>query len=464
LDLVVARGFRPVDRDTGFLLPPDMRDWLPQEHLVWTVIDAVETLDRTALIAAYPLGGPGRRAYDPTMMLTLLIYAYAVGVRSSRRIEAACEHDVAFRVVTGNQHPDHDTIAAFRVRHRELFAGLFTQVLTVCAEAGLVRVGVISVDGTKMRANASGAANRTAAGLEHALAQTVRDTLEDAERLDAAEDAEHGRGRRGDEPPEGFGDPGGRRARIGEAKTRLAERQAAADAAHQGDIASYQQRTSAREAFKTEHGHYPKGRPPSEPSPPDPDKPLRVNTTDPDSRVLRTRHGFVQGFNAQAVVSDDQIIIAADVVDAANDLTQLQPMTEAATANLAAAGIAEHVETVAADAGYFNRDQLADLDRDHHDQHGPEPLVPPDRDALREPDQQSPPTRQSARAKKMRARLADPQARTRYARRGVTVEPVFGQLKNLLGDRFSLRGRNNVRAEFTLMAIAHNLRKLHTAR
>src|SRR5919107_5243688 len=174
LDLWVARGFRPVDRDTGFLLPPNMRDWLPKDHLVWTVIDAVEMLDRTALIAAYPLGGRGRRAYDPTMMLTLLIYAYAVGGRSSRQIEARRQVDAAFRVITGDQHPDHDTIAAFRVRHRDALARLFVEVLALCREAGLVRVGVIAVDGNKMRANASGAANRTAAGIDKALARTTR--------------------------------------------------------------------------------------------------------------------------------------------------------------------------------------------------------------------------------------------------------------------------------------------------
>lgn len=470
-----------MDRDTGFLLPPDVREWLPADHLAWTVIDAVEALDLTALIAAYPLGGRGRRAYDPTMMLTLLIYAYAVGVRSSRRIEAGCEHDAAFRVITGNQHPDHDTISAFRIRHREHLAGLFTGVLGLCREAGLVRVGVISVDGTKMRANASGAANRTAAGIEKTLAdldaQTpepvteqdlfaglVEDVLADAETVDAAEDAEHGPGRRGDEPPEDMADPGRRRARLRAARDRIAEREAAARAAHEADLARYQQRTTAREAFRAEHDRYPKGRPPKEPAPPDPDKPTRVNTTDPDSRVLRTAQGFLQGFNTQAAVSDDQIVIALDIVDDANDCAQLKPMTDAATENLAAAEITDPVATVAADAGYFNKTQLADLDEAHRDRQGPEPLVPPDRDALRDPTEQTPPKRQHPRARAMRDTLADPDARERYRRRGVTVEPVFGQIKNLLGDRFLLRGRGNVRAEFTVMAIAHNLRKLHTSK
>jgi transposase len=155
-----------VDRDTGFLLPPDMRDWLPAGHLAWTVIDAVELLDLTALISSYRLGGRGRRAYDPTMMLTLLVYGYCCGQTSSREIERLCEHDAAFMVITGNQRPDHDTVAAFRVRHRDALKDLFTQVLVLCRAAGLVRVGTISLDGTKMRANASSWANRTAAGIE----------------------------------------------------------------------------------------------------------------------------------------------------------------------------------------------------------------------------------------------------------------------------------------------------------
>ena len=152
-------------------MPPDVRDWLPEGHLAWTVIDAVETLDLTALISTYRLGGRGRRAYDPTMMLTLLIYAYAVGLTSSRGIERACGHDVAFRVITENQVPDHDTIAAFRVRHREVFKDLFIEVLKVCAAAGLGRVGTISVDGSKIAANASSRRNRTAVGIEKARAE-----------------------------------------------------------------------------------------------------------------------------------------------------------------------------------------------------------------------------------------------------------------------------------------------------
>jgi transposase len=461
-----------------------MRDWLPQQHLVWLLIDAVETLDLTVLISAYRLGGRGRRAYDPTMMLTLLIYAYCCGQSSSRQIERLCEHDTAFMVITAGQRPDHDTIAAFRVRHREVFKDLFVQVLALCREAGLGRVGTISVDGTKMRANASSRANRTAAGIDRALAAEaaggggqqqrwaqggfdlgglVEDRLAAAESTDAAEDTEHGSGRRGDEPPEDLTDPRRRRALFAQAREKIRARDAAAAAEARARQDRYEQATAAREAYHREHGRYPRGRPPTAPSPPEKTAPTRANTTDPDSRPLRTNRGFVQGFNTQATVSDDQLVLAVEVVDQANDLGQLAAMTRAALDNLTAAGIQDPVETVLADAGYFHRSDLCELQAAHRAHHGPEPLVPPNRDALRDPAEQTPPARESARATAMRARLAEPEPRDRYRRRGVTVEPVFGQIKARIADQFRLRGLDNVRAELALIATAHNLLKLHTA-
>ncbi len=473
-----------MDRETGFLLPPDIRDWLPEGHLAWVLIDAVEALDLTALISTYRLGGRGRRAYDPTMMLTLLIYAYCCGQSSSRQIERLCEHDTAFMVITGNQHPDHDTIAAFRQRHRELFKDLFTQVLGLCREAGLGQVGTIAVDGCKFRANASSRANRTAAGIERVLAAEdpasagpqgsaqgefdlgglVEDRLAAAESTDAAEDAEYGAGRRGDEPGEDMADPHRRRARFAQAREKIRAREAATAAAAAARQTRYEQATAAREAYRAEHGRYPKGRPPTRPGTAEPGPPSRANTTDPDSRPLRTAQGFLQGFNAQAAVSDDQLVLAVEVVDQANDVGQLAAMTHAALDNLAAAGIPDPVEAVLADTGYFHPGDLDALHSAHRDHAGPEPLVPPNRDALRDPAEQHPPRRQSARAKAMRARLAEPDLRARYRRRGVTVEPVFGQIKARISDRFRLRGFDNVRAELALIATAHNLRKLHTAR
>lgn len=476
----MARDFRPVDRDTGFLLPPDVRDWLPEGHLAWTVIDAVETLDLTALISTYRLGGRGRRAYDPAMMLTLLIYAYAVGLTSSRGIERACGHDVAFRVITANQVPDHDTIAAFRVRHREVFKDLFIELLKVCAAAGLGSVGTISVDGSKIAANASSRRNRTAEGIAKAqaelgdpqpgdsgpgapdLAGVVEDRLERAESSDAAEDAEHGPGRRGDEPPEEMNHPDARRALLARAAAKVTEQNAAKAAKAAADQHRYEASLAAREAHHRAHGRFPKGRPPT-PPPPAPSKPARANTTDPDSRPLRTAQGFLQGFNAQAVVGDDQLVIAVDVVDQANDAGLLAPMTSAALDNLARAGIDTPVETVLADTGYFTAPDINALNTNHEQGRGPQPLVPPTRDALRDPEAQQPPRQESRVRREMRERLAEPEQRERYRRRGVTVEPVFGQIKSRISDRFRVRGLEPVRAELTLIATAHNLLKLHTA-
>lgn len=461
----MARDFRPVDRDTGFLLPPDVRDWLPEGHLAWTVIDAVETLDLTALISSYRLGGRGRRAYDPTMMLTLLIYAYAVGQTSSRQIERSCEHDVAFRVITANQTPDHDTIAAFRIRHRAVFSDLFVQVLALCRTAGLARVGTIAVDGTKLAANASSRANRTAAGIDKSLAElagVVEQRVGAAEAADAAQDAEHGSGRRGDEPPEQMRGHQRRRATLLAAKAELEAREQAAAAEHAARQARHEQRVSVREAHKQAHGSYPTGRPPQPPGPPEP-RARRVNTTDLDSRPQRTAQGFLQGFNSQAVVCEDQLVVAVEVVEQANDVGQLAPMLAAAACNLARAGIVEPVETVLADAGYFHAGQITALNGAHQQRRGPEVLVPPDRDALRDPDDQHPPQRESTTRKQMRERLADPEPRARYRRRQAIVEPVFAQIKNRITDQFRLRGLPAVRSELTLIATAHNLLKLHTA-
>lgn len=291
----MARDFRPVDRDTGFLLPPDVRDWLPEGHLAWTVIDAVETLDLTALISSYRLGGRGRRAYDPTMMLTLLIYGYAVGQTSSRQIERSCEHDVAFRVIAANQVPDHDTIAAFRVRHREVFKDLFVQVLALCRAAGLVQVGTIAVDGTKLAANAASRANRTAAGIGGPCQSWTgwtgwsRRGSGRRNRPMPPRTPSTGRDVAG-RAPEDMKDRRRRRAALQAAKVELAAREQAAAAEQAAREQRYEQRVAARQAHKTAHGAYPKGRPPVEPPSPS-DRPLRVNTTDPDSRTQRSARG-----------------------------------------------------------------------------------------------------------------------------------------------------------------------------
>jgi transposase len=307
-------------------VPPSLREWLPEEHLAWFVLDAAEEMDLAVFLASYRDDGWGRAAHDPVMMVALFVYAYAIGVRSSRAIERRCHDDVAFRVITGNQAPDHATIARFRVRHEAAIAELFGEVLALCARSGLVKVGVIAVDGTKIAAAATHHATRS-------YEQIAQEILEDAARIDAAEDELYGDAR-GDELPEGLRTSGDRRRVLREAKQALdAERAAEAKQIPRGRSERLVEcRRRLRQDWQlerhvvTEHAawhaagvasdgsrrmvgarHNIKPYPlPSEPA-------GKINVSDPDSRNLKTTRGWVQGYNAQAVVGEGQIILAAEI-------------------------------------------------------------------------------------------------------------------------------------------------------
>jgi transposase len=413
----VAKGFRPVDREQRFLLPVDMTEWLPAEHQVWLVLDVVDQLDLSVLTGRHPRGGPGRRAYDPAMMLALLVYGYATGVRSSRAIERACHTDVAFRVVCAQDPPDHIQIARFRQRHLDAFEDLFAQVLMVCARAGYVRLGIVAVDGTKIAANAS-----IDAGHERGwYAAKAAEITAQAARVDAAEDAEFGPDRRGDEPPDGMSGRGAagraeRAARLrrcldeitaaeaGRAELTVAEKQAAVEylaAARSGrarpggpprgtDMVAVAEARAERYAsrYGPEHRFTRRARrlldqaratPPATPAPAKPCRhgthcrrrgclpaPIQRNSTDPDSRLMPTRKGFIQGYNAQLAASADHFIIAADLVQDTGDVEQLQPMlTQAART---ADALRPHrpdpatthaaIGTVLADSGYCSHTNL----------------------------------------------------------------------------------------------------------
>jgi len=282
----MAYNFLPSGRDQAFLLPPDMRDWLPADHLAWFVRDVVDQLDLGSFLAVYRADGHGRAAYDPKLLLGVLLYAYATGVRSSRQIQRRCVEDLAFRVLAGNNTPDHVTIARFRARHEQALAGFLVASLRLCAEAGLVRLGLLALDGTKVAGNAADKANRTLAKLEEEVAQILRQAAEADER----EGQEHGTAR-GDELPAEFADPGGRLARLRQAKSRL-----------EADAAERQRRYQQRVAKLAAAAHA-RGKPPRthvEPRRQDeaPNPKATANVTDPDSRFLRTRNGSVQGYNA----------------------------------------------------------------------------------------------------------------------------------------------------------------------
>lgn len=475
----VAVNVRGVDRDQLWLMPPSVQDWLPEDHLAWFVVDVVAELDLTEFYASYRADGRGGAAFDPAMMLGVLIYAYCCGERSSRRIERRLVDDVAFRVVAANQHPDHATLARFRARHQTAIAELFAQVLGLCVAEGLVATGVVSVDGTKVEANASAWSNRT-------RRQIADEVLADAERVDAEEDARWG-DRRGDELPPQWADRRDRRGRLREALRQLDEQGAS-------DWESYQAERVAKEKALGRKLSGRKPRPDSRRG-----KDRMVNTTDPDSRMLRARNRFVQGYNAQAAVSEDQVIVAAEITNAANDTTMFAPMVAATSANLAAAGAAA-VGVYAADAGYWSVPNVT-LAVDAEVLIAPMPatngITDPDdpriaeRDAVLDRLDAGELTVKAAAAdmgvsqtwvrqlraqrdyggadparlrKQMLERLDSDDGKALYAKRKITAEPTFGNIKANLGfRRFSRRSLHAVRSEWRLICSIHNLLKLRTA-
>jgi transposase len=457
----MAQNFIACDREQELLLPPSLREWLPQDHLAWFVLDAVEAMDLAAFFDGYRQDGGGRAAHDPAMMVALLVYAYAIGERSSRRIERRCHEDVAVRVITANQAPDHTTVARFRQRHEALLGELFGDVLELCAEAGLVQVDVIAVDGTKVHANASQHANRD-------YARIAREILDEAGRVDAEEDERFG-DRCGDELPSELSTSQGRRGWLRDARRRLDERRAEearpipasrparlreAERRLEEALWTECQANAAYEAYRA-RGRMKDGR--RFGRPPDPYQPPAtpagvINVTDPDSRNVKTSRGWVQGYNAQAVVTSEQIVIAAEVTVDSPDFGHLEPMVSAAQSELANAGIRDTPEVVLADAGYWHQPQMeAIVDR------GMPVLIPPDagkRKGAR-------PGWDGGLYSFMRRVLDTDRGGGLYAKRQGMIEPVFADTKfNRRCDRFQRRGRAAVRSEWRLIAATHNLLKL----
>jgi transposase len=457
----MAQNFIACDREQELLLPPSLREWLPQDHLAWFVLDAVEAMDLREFLAGYRDDGWGRAAHDPAMMVALLVYAYAIGERSSRRIERRCHEDVAVRVITASQAPDHTTVARFRQRHEWALGELFGDVLELCAEAGLVRVEVVAVDGTKVHANASQHANRD-------YERIAREILEEAAETDRVEDERFG-DRRGDELPPELASAQGRRGWLRDAKRRLDERRAAqarpipasrparlkeAKRRLEEELWTECEANAAYEAYRA-RGRMKDGRrfgrPPDPYRPPDTPAGV-INVTDPDSRNVKTSRGWVQGYNAQAVVTAGQIVIAAEVTIDSPDFGHLEPMVTAAQAELANAGIDTLPEVVLADAGYWHQVQMdAIVDR------GMQVLIPPDagkRKGAR-------PGWDGGLYAFMRRVLASDRGGELYAKRQGMIEPVFADTKfNRRCDRFQRRGRSAARSEWRLITATHNLLKL----
>lgn len=461
----MAQNFVGADRDQVLLLPPSLRDWLPEDHLAWWVIDAVADMDLTAFYARYRADGHGRAAYDPAVVVAVLLYAYAIGERSARRIERRCVEDVAFRVVAGNLAPDHVTICRFRQEHQDALAGLFGQVLGLCARAGMVRVGTIAVDGTRMAANAS----RDATVDYEQLARAI---LEEAAEVDAAEDEQFG-DRRGDELPEQLRTGDGRQAwlrdaklgledqrarearpvsrerpaRLREAKRRLEEELWVEQRANVAYEAWRSRGVSADGTRRMAPGSVRPYVPPSTPT-------GKINLTDPDSRVVPTRRGFMQGYTAQAVTTTDQIVVTADVICGGNERRTLQGLVEASEGELRRAGVSDPVTATVADAGFWNTEQIEALKA-----RGIHTLVSPDNRRRKTPGQYR---QKKDHYVRMREELATEDGRALYSQRKWMIEPVFGQVKhNRRIDRFMRRGLAACRAEWRLMMATHNLLKLY---
>src|SRR5215216_2611232 len=462
----MPQNFLACDREQELLLPPSLREWLPEDHLGWFVIDAVAAMDLAAFYVSYRVDGRGRAAHEPSMMVALLLYAYAVGERSSRRIERRCVEDVATRVICANQRPDHTTIARFRQRHEAALGGLFGEVLALCAQAGLVRVGVIAVDGTKVHANASERATRS-------YEDIAREILEDAAAVDAEEDERFGDAR-GDELPSELATGQGRQKWLRDAKRRLDERRAREakpipksrpdrlreakrrlEEEHQVECRA----NAAYEAYRArgvDKNGKKFGRPPKPFAPPA--APTgKINLSDLDSRNVKTSRGWVQGYNAQAVCTEDQIVIAADVTVDSPDFGHLEPMITAARDELARAGVEQSPGVVLADAGYWHQVQMERLLGD-----GLTVLIPPDakkRAGAR-------PGWDGGLYSFMRRVLDTDAGGELYAKRQTMIEPIFADTKfNRRIDRFLRRGRSAARSEWRLTNAAHNLLKLwrHTS-
>jgi transposase len=442
------------DRDQMYLLPPSVREWVPEEDLAWLVLESVEQMDLNGFrfVTENPEGG--RPPYDPRLMVALLLYAYSLGVRSSRKIERMCWRDLGFRVIAGNRQPDHATIARFRRDNEKPLALLFTQILRLCRKAGLVRVGVVVLDGTKIKANAALDANRTHDSIE----AEVKQMLEEARAADEEEDRRYGKDRRGDELPDGMRRREDRIRRLKECKEQL-EAEAARQAEEQRKKIKQRAREERRQGKKL------RGRKPNAPDD-KPDQEAKANVTDPESRIMKTRSGYVQGYNAQAAVTEDQIIIAAELTDEANDVGQLHPMLAASRDNLKDVGITERMGDVLADAGYWSE---ANAKR-RRGRPSTELWIATTKDwkqrkALRElpPPRGRIPDSISARDR-MERKLLTKRGRALYRKRSCTVEPVFGQLKDARGaDRFMRRGKSACASEWKLICATHNLLKLWRA-
>jgi transposase len=486
----VTKEYRPWNPTQAFLLPPSPLDWLPEGHLAHFILELVGELDLGAIEELIQeKDGRGTRPYSPRMMTALLLYAYCTGVFSSRKIERATYEDVAFRVLGGGAHPDHSRINAFRLEHREALASQFGAVLRLCQRAGLSTVGHVSLDGTKIQANASKHKAMSYGRMkeeEKRLAAEIEALLFRADQIDAAEDERCGVGKREEDLPEEFRRRESRLSKIREAKAALEKEAAEARAAQlrglavgereraESALADRERKQAAARAAREQTQAdelsppsddddeppsapptaLPRGRVPTLASGEPKDKSQR-NFTDPDSRIMVKNGVFLQAFNAQAVVAESQVIVAHGVSNQAPDAEHLIPMLERSKENC---GQAPQVFT--ADSGYFSTGNVA-----YCESQGIDAYIAVGRKKDGAHKLGKLPMSPAAAAKwNMHEKLASPQGAVIYARRKVIPEPVFGQIKSTLGfRRFSMRGVAKAAAEWAIVCTCHNIGKLFRA-
>jgi len=444
-------NFRPIDRETGFLLPPSVDEWLPERHLARFVVEVIDGLDLRAMSGSYR--GSGSASYHPAMLLGILVYGYATGVFSSRKLERATYDSVAFRFIAANDHPDHDTIATFRRRFLKEIEALFVQVLLLAREMGVLKMGTVALDGTKIHANAS---RHSALSYEHAgkieaqLKAEVADLMARAEAADQADVPD------GMSIPEELERREERLGRIAEARAKI---EARAKERHARELAEHEAKLAARAAKTAATGKKPGGKPPQpptlEPSPKD-----QINLTDEDSRIMPVAGGgFDQCYNAQAAVAaGSMLVVAVDVVQAPNDKQQIEPTLKRLDALPDELG---DVENLLADTGYFSEANVAACAKA-----GVEPVIAmgrqPHHPPLAERFETPPPAPENPTpVEAMAHRLTTPEGRELYALRKQTPEPVFGIIKSVLGFRqFSMRGLEKARGEWSLVTMAWNMKRL----
>jgi len=458
----MGRIYLSYDPEQRLLLPPDLREWLPEGHLALFISDVVDELDLSGIMRRYERGdGRGRPPYHPVMMVKLVVYGYSIGKVSSRKIEKATYEDVAFRVLACNQHPDHDSIAKFRQEHLKELAGLFVEVLKMCERAGLVKLGHVAIDGSKMRANASKHKAMSYDRMiekEKQLETEVGRLLKEAEESDGAEDERHGKGVRGDELPAELARRESRLRKIREAKASL---EAEAKEQAQAAAAAVEAKLAARKQREEETGKKSRGRAPQVVNVEEakPEAKAQRNFTDPESRIMKdgATGSFEQSYNAQiAVDSQAQIIVAATLTQAANDKQQLVPVLAEVKTN---AG--RLPEKVTADSGYFSTAAVTNEALKSVDLY-----VTPDSgkktELVEELATESSPKELDKDVKaRMREKLQTENGRAVYKQRKMIVEPVFGQVKEVRGfRRFSFRGLRKNEAEWSLICLTHNLLKL----